>query len=455
MLYYLLLGLGGFLGILFLRLTRRRLYSLAEDSVGLLDILLNSEEDEVKLEQMQARTGSILLSLLLVIVIIVGVVVIAYAPVYLMGLLTSGLTAQTNGLWEVIALSVGASLPFFMPLPRGASNYSELSILLHRLILKHYVIGLKLFSREVKVVKKQGLTPRQDFVIISGLARAGTTSIMNQLTEISAFKSLSYANMPFLLSPQLWARIYQPKKQALRERSHKDGLSIGLNSVEALEEYFFKAISEDAYIEDNALREYRLTPRDYDDYLSYQRVVCQDQESIYLAKNNNFLLRYQSIREMNPAFVMVIMFRHPLYHAASLLEKHLEYQSQQTEDPFILEYMNWLGHHEFGLNQKPFAWKGMPLPAGNREDLEYWLQIWLNYYNKAITITDEQSLFINYDQFCREPNDSITKILRKIGVGSELNDQQPFRNQRLIEENYYSNRLREAEALYKKLLVRC
>lgn len=244
------------------------------------------------------------------------------------------------------------------------------------------------------------------------------------------------------------------KKASLRERSHKDGIQIGLNSAEALEEYFFKAVSQDSYVTDSALREYVLPEQDYRKYLDYHRVVCDNQDSIYLAKNNNFLLRYQSVRDLNPDFVMVIMFRHPLYHASSLLEKHAEYKTQQQEDPFILEYMNWLRHHEFGLNQKCFEFDGEDVPSGSKEDLDYWLQVWLNYYNKAISVTDKHSLFINYDDFCAEPNLNISRILSLVGMSPGSNSSEKFTNQRAVKAAIDSPLLTEAEELYSKLLSR-
>ncbi|MEA3462403.1 MAG: hypothetical protein U9R49_11020 [Bacteroidota bacterium] len=129
---------------------------------------------------------------------------------------------------------------------------------------------------------------------------------------------------------------------------------IGLDSNEALEEYFFKVKARDSFVKESHLSEYSISREDYSDYLDYQSIIKLDYNKMYLAKNNNFLLRYKSAREFNDDFLMVIMFRDPLTHAASLLEKHREYKELHKKDPFVLEYMNWLGHHEFGVNQKVF-----------------------------------------------------------------------------------------------------
>ena len=77
-------------------------------------------------------------------------------------------------------------------------------------------------------------------------------------------------------------------------------------------------------------------------------------DAMYVAKNNNALLRYRALRRMNREFHAVVMFRDPLKHAASLLAMHQKYCTMQGDDPFVLEYMNWLAHHEFGLGHKPF-----------------------------------------------------------------------------------------------------
>jgi len=188
-----------------------------------------------------------------------------------------------------------------------------------------------------------------------GLARAGTTSLMLNLSKIEQFASLSYANMPMLTAPNLWHKIYHPKSKKLKERSHQDGILIGLESKEALEEYFFKMQSKDAFVKDDFLLRHDITKEEYKAYIDYQSIVKNDNEKVYLAKNNNFILRYESIRLHNSQFVLLLLFRDPLSHAASLLDKHIYYSKTQQEDPFVLEYMNWLGHHEFGNNQKTFA----------------------------------------------------------------------------------------------------
>ena len=453
MLYYLLLALGGFLAVFFLRTFRLRLYRLAEDSLALLNVLLGSEEDDIKLEQMQKATSRTLISLLTGVALLLIAALIIGLPYLAADVMPSILPQAPSALWEIIAISVGASIPFFISLKRTPHNYSELSVLLHRLILNNYNIGLRLFKREARRAARKGISPKNEFLIVSGLARAGTTSMMNKLNDLPEFSSLNYANMPFLLSPGLWSRIYRPKADMELERSHKDGVTMNLRSAEALEEYFFKAISADSYIKVDGLYEYSLSEDDYENYLSYQAVVRAN-SSTYLAKNNNFMLRYRSLRKHNQRFVLVLLFRHPLLHAASLLEKHRQYQDLQRQDPFVLEYMNWLGHHEFGLNQKPFVFEGQSAPEGNKNGLDYWLNIWINYYENALNVQDENFLIVDYEEFCSNPESILRMVTAQLGIMSDVQAQEAYINRREVQEDYSADLLNKALELYKQLVSR-
>jgi len=237
-----------------------------------------------------------------------------------------------------------------------------------------------------------------------------------------------------LLSPRLWSRFYRAKKGETKERSHQDGIKIGLSSHEALEEYFFKAQSRDAYIHEDRLTRHHLDPNQAEEYLHYQTLIREKEDDVYLAKNNNFLLRYRSMRAAHPDFKMLILFRDPLSHASSLLEKHQHYLNVQQEDRFVLEYMNWLGHHEFGQGQKAFDFGTRALPEGHKLELDYWLQVWINYYQEALLINDANCLFVAYDTFCQKPALVLDKVQAWMGLSKEtVNHPKPFQNPRNLE----------------------
>jgi len=450
---YLLIAFTGFIAIFVLKFNRNIFYALAEKSVSVLNDLLSAEDDEKKLELIQSSTGKLVVSLLKSVGVVLLVLASAAALLYFYTRLSNIAFADLNlGSWQsILALSIGASLPLFIP-NKKTGDYSELSQLLHRLVLNNYTLGYKLFLREKKNTKKKGLTQNPKFVIVTGLARAGTTSMLNDLLINKTFGSLSYANMPFLLAPNLWRKIYNPKNTVKKERSHKDGLKIGLDSTEALEEYFFKTITNDSFIEENTLKEHQISETNYHDYLDYQKVVTQNNDKIYLSKNNNFLLRYESLRASNKDFLAVVLVRHPLYHAASLLEKHLSFSKLQEQDPFVLEYMNWLGHHEFGLNQKVFGFNGTTPPTGNKNSLDFWLKVWINYYAKVLEIKDAQMKIVSYENYCSQPNAILNTIEEQLNLTPVKRDLQAHNNQREVKGEYSENLLSEALKIYNQVL---
>lgn len=456
MIYYTVLFIGFFIIGLFIRLNRSVFQKLAKSSVALVDGLIAETDDDQKIKEVQTKTNKLVLALFKML----GVLILAFAlggiPIAIYCIITK---TNFNNLdffsfYSILALSIGATIPFIIPLgKKNKSSYSELSQLLHRMALDNYHLAYRLFKRETKKIKKKGFKKRQNFIIVSGLARAGTTSLMNDLSRIEGFVSLHYGNMPFLMCPNTWKKYYKPNAGKLKERSHKDGIMIGYNSNEALEEYFFKVKANDSYVNENYLSEYEVTQQDYEDYIDYQTNIKLNDNKIYLAKNNNFILRYNSIRKYNNDFLMVIMYREPLTHAASLFEKHKEYKQLQEKDPFVLEYMNWLGHHEFGLNQKFFRFNNMQCDNQyDKSSLNYWLKNWIYFYSFVLGINHQNTLLVNYDWYCSQPKSVIDAILQKASITANIPDLPSFKNKRKTNFEYDEMLYKEARNVYQKLI---
>ncbi|MCF8229059.1 MAG: sulfotransferase [Bacteroidales bacterium] len=456
MLFYAILFVSFFLVALIIRLYRSVFHDLAQNSLALVNALLSGHEEDVKIKQVEKNTNRLLFSLLKMLLTLLVAFAIGSIPVVIYVVITKAdfSSLDFSSFYSILFISLGATAPFVIPAKKKKeTGYSELSQLLHHLALDNYNISKKLFRKETKkIIRRKGLEKRKDFVIISGLARAGTTSLMNDLSRIDDFVSLSYANMPFLMCPNLWAKFYKPKTNHLKERSHKDGIMIGLNSNEALEEYFFKVKADDSYIQETHLLEYNIKEEDYSDYLDYQNIVKLDNKKIYLAKNNNFILRYKSMRAFNEDFLMVILYRDPLTHAASLLEKQRYYSSLQKEDAFVLEYMNWLAHHEFGLNQKPFVFSdSKDFLNTDKNSINFWLESWINYYRYVLTLQHPNTILINYNAYCENPEEVIRTIVKKTGIQTSIPDYQAFKNKRKTDAKASKELLEEAQEIFGKL----
>jgi hypothetical protein len=452
---YLSLASAAFLIAFTVKRGRLVLHKLAINSVGLLNVMLKQTDEDTHIKNVEQATTKLLFSLLKTIALFAVGILLSFFP---MGILYS-IDPEVYGnlklqsFYSIAAISIGATIPFFIPSKRNKLNsYSELQQLLHYLVLENFEIGKKLFAIEKKSQSTEPTHNVKQFVIVSGLARAGTTSLMNKLAVYDIFATLSYANMPLLMAPNLWRKFYNPKTKTVKERSHKDGIRIGLNSNEALEEYFFKAITTDRFIAENKLLVHELSADEYEQYLAYQNVIRQKESQFYLAKNNNFLLRYKSFRVLNDSFVMVIMFREPLTHALSLLDKHQSFSALQKEDPFVLDYMNWLGHHEFGINHMPFEFENhSETNSFSLHDINYWIMVWINYYEYAIQSNHPNTIFICYEEYCANPSIAVNSIFKKLALPAPPSNDLPFTNRRDNRIDCNAELFERAQSIYKAL----
>ncbi len=429
-------------------------FRLAEASVKILNSLLMPEEDDSKVKEVEKNLAKLLAALGIFFLWILLILLLAALPV---GLYTVIYKIPFSDLelesWQfILSLSIGSLIPFIPLKKKEKLSYSTISKLFHRLILDNYQLGKRLFNYEKKKFGNLE-NPKENFVLVSGLARAGTTSFMLSFNKVSKFKSLDYSNMPLLMAPNLWRKFYSPKEGTKKERAHGDGIQVGLNSAEALEEYFFKVELEDSFISKDSLVQHEIPKAVLDQYLLYQSFILKSQDEIYLAKNNNLLLRYASLRKLNPHFKVIFMFRDPLSHAYSLLSQHRRYLQSQKEDPFVLEYMNWLGHHEFGLGQKTFSFEGSTEIQGDKNGLDYWLMVWNNYYHYLMSFVKDENLYlVEYSDYCDFPNKILNEIMDGIGIDYVYEGIDSFSNQKEIKEAYSKEVLESSTLLYKGLL---
>ena len=422
--YYIFIGWAGAMFSLGLIWFRWVFYGLVERTTGMLNTVLDTiDDDSTKQKKLIGNLGGVLISLVQFIGAALVVLLITVFPVWIYSKLfqTSFNGLDLSSFWFYLALSIGSILVFWgYSKLKKPSDYSEWSKLLHRIILDNYNISRALFWFEMRLYKPKLSEVNPKFLIVTGLARAGTTAFTNALYESNKFYSLSYSNMPFLLSPNLWRYVYNPKMSMLRERSHGDKVLFGYNTIEALEEYFWKTELRDIFINPDTIEEHKISDENYKNYLRYQGLlkVKEKPDKIYLAKNNNFLARYESVRSQNPDFVLLMLIRDPFQHASSLLHQHKRQTRMQKEDKFILDFMNWLAHHEFGLNQKVFQFHGNSFRSDYpKESINYWIGVWCNYYSRVQDLPGSKSLhLISYEDFLLHPKELLEALGISIGI---------------------------------------
>ena len=248
-------------------------------------------------------------------------------------------------------------------------------------------------------------------VFVSGLARAGTTVLMRRIHATGVYRSLTYRDMPFVLAPNLWAKLARTsrRKTVAVERAHGDSILVGIDSPESLDEVFWRIFTGAEYIEKTHLKPHAPDDEIVWKYVCYVNAVLASQElraERYLSKNNNNILRLAAIRKAFPNALILVPFRAPLHHAGSLLRQHRQFSRLQAQDRFIRCYMGWLVHHEFGLDHRPFrfadttSFKPSPHPV---DSLDYWLELWCETYEWLEHSAPEDALLVCYEDLCSDP----------------------------------------------------
>ncbi len=344
---------------------------------------------------------------------------------------------------------------------KSAYNFS--SQLLHRMALQSPAIAEMSFDIENAVVNKKNKVFSGNPVFISGLARSGTTMLTRYLHETGLFRSLTYRDMPFVLMPNTWKRLTFTKPVVeYRERAHQDGIMVSYDSPEAFEEVFWKVFTGEKYIFKDRLQLYPIgnsVLHKFKDYVNNVLLSADNaQQGRYLSKNNNNILRLPYLQKCMPDAKIIIPYREPLQQAASLLAQHQHFCKIQSEDRFSLDYMNWLGHFEFGLNQKSF-FLGDESTFGqmadySKTDINFWLVNWRNYYQYALSQGTDNVIFFSYEAFCRQPREVVTTLFENLNIDAPVGQYEQFSPTAKTISGFDKDLLKECNAIYQQIIKR-
>ena len=293
-------------------------------------------------------------------------------------------------------------------------KYNSLDKIIHRLALSNKGIVNLLFKIE-KFFFYENKTFSEKNFFVTGLARSGTTQLLNSLYNTGMFSSYTYSDMPFIFSPNIWNKLrsfFKKKVNEKTERAHRDGIKIDISSPEALEEPIWMHIKENEYIYNNYVQSHELINKDINFYKQLINLVkIKYKKERYLSKNNFNILRLKSLIEFFPNSYFFVIFRNPIEQSYSLHKQHINFTKLQTENKFILEYMNLLGHFDFGLNHKYYSF-GNNIIDFNPDSFDYWLKIWINAYEYASKLKDNKNIhFICYESLCEKKEKYFEKFI--------------------------------------------
>lgn len=296
-------------------------------------------------------------------------------------------------------------------------------------------------------------------IFIAGLARAGTTMLLRRLSEHKELCSLTYRDMPFVLAPNTWASLSgrSGKSTIAEERAHGDGVLVDVDSPEALEEVFWRVFSGSTYI---GRTELLATPPDAATvgmFQTYVNLVLHSKGGArYLSKNNNNILRLDTLERAFPHALILVPFRRPLAQAQSLLTQHRRFLELHRREPFARAYMGWLAHHEFGADHRPFSFEPRARDGEDTQQLDYWLRRWIAAYRHLLrtSLQRPRRMFVSYD-WCAADSTAWATILQRLELDARpLGDLRPPKAQ---EPNAAATPgiVAEAAEVYAELCARC
>ncbi len=289
-----------------------------------------------------------------------------------------------------------------------SADYGFASRLLHRVALGCRPVARASLEAET-LISGSSVPPVTAPVYIAGLARGGTTILLQVLHATGQFRSLCYADMPFVLMPGLWKKVSRgfQRETPEKERAHGDRIRVGTNSPEAFEEVFWRVHCGSEYIRPDGLVPHVPAADIRETYRRYVSLILASDgrpDARYLAKNNNNVLRLPMLKQVFPDAVLLIPWRDPLQQALSLRDQHERFCARHNQDRFSLEYMNWLGHFEFGRGHRPFRFSEPVDTANDSPDMpDYWLKLWIATYRHLLTTAPVDAVFICYERLCRDP----------------------------------------------------
>jgi hypothetical protein len=299
------------------------------------------------------------------------------------------------------------------------SRYSAPDRLLHKLSFATAKLQIELADLEDLLYGKAlaAIQPR-DPVFITALPRAGTTLLLQLAAALDEFASHSYRDMPFVLLPLLWngiSRNFQ-RPDVPTERAHGDGVLVSVDSAEAFEEMLWRVLWPDHYLADRIRPWSACDRKDAAAVLRnhFRKVVLlrrRNPEVVprYLSKNNSNVSRIRALLECFPDATVIVPVREPLQHAASLVRTHTRLLAMQTRDEFAREYMEGIGHFDFGASLRPIDFAGWLDRAAYRDPatIAFWIEYWVAAHEVLREHRDDRVIVLAYDRFCAEPDKSI------------------------------------------------
>ncbi len=269
-------------------------------------------------------------------------------------------------------------------------------------------------------------------IFVTGLARAGTTILLETLAHARGIATHRYRDFPFIMTPIGWNRFISSfsAEQKPVERPHQDRIKISRESPDAFEEpiwqHFFPHLHDPKFRHSlDARTDHPQFAAFYRDHL--KKILLIRNGTRYLSKGNYNVSRIAYLAALFPDARFVIPIRHPLRHVESLVRQHRLFTAYATKNPQVAEYLKAVGHYEFGPQREPIcltddgARRILDAWETGHDALGYAIQ-WAEIYGYVHTLQVQnphlagQIAIVRYEDLCENPKDELQRILKFVSL---------------------------------------
>jgi Sulfotransferase family len=275
-------------------------------------------------------------------------------------------------------------------------------------------------------------------IFISGLARSGSTILLEILAQHPDVVSHRYQDYPLVFTPFWWNRLLErmPKREVPpAERTHQDGIAVGPASPEAFEEVlwmaFFPHLHEPSH---SSILDHEASHPEFETFYRehIRKLVRVRGGSRYVSKGNYNVTRLEYLQKLFPDARFVIPVRDPVWHIASLMKQHRLFCEGGERHPESVRHLQRVGHFEFGLDRRPINAGDAALVARIEDawrrgaEVEGWSLYWARLYGYLADRLDadpalrDAALVVRFEDMCRAPDETLQRALAHCQLDAPL-----------------------------------
>ena len=265
-------------------------------------------------------------------------------------------------------------------------------------------------------------------VFVTGLARSGTTMMLELLAQADGVATHRYRDFPFVFAPLAWNwfqdRATRGPAQAV-ERPHRDRIRITRESAEAFEEPLWQDFFPWAHDPSrcHVMGAESAHPQFERFFAAHLRKILWLRGGTrYVSKGNYNVARIGYLARLFPDARFVVPVREPLAHVHSLAQQHALFCRYAAQDRRVPRYLEAAGHYEFGPQRRPInldPGRIGEIDAAWREGGDYrgyarqWAQVYAHVHRlRSDPALAGRILVLRYEDACAGPQSLQRELLR-------------------------------------------